>query len=309
MRTLVTGWFSFEEMGATAGDLLARNVACEWLEQAGHTYDVALAPPFTGGVDWRVVNPDDYANVVFVCGPIGNGKPVDALIERFRGRRLVGLDLTMLAPLEEWNPFDLLWMRDSSAGQGGAPDISFASSAEQVPVVGTILIDTQPEYGERDLRQEATDAIQRLVASREMSVVDIDTRLDRNRGGLTTPREVESLIARMDAVLTTRLHGTVLALKNGVPAVVIDAVREGDKVIHQARRLGWPAAFTADAITDDDLGRALDYCLSADGRAKAAACAEQGRAQVTRIREEFVAALHSRASPQTASRPKGGAVP
>jgi hypothetical protein len=301
MRTLVTGWFSFEEMGATAGDLLARDVACGWLQQSGHTYDIALAPPFTGGVDWRTANPDDYAWVVFVCGPMGNGKPVDALIDRFGSRRLVGLDLTMLAPLEHWNPFDLLWVRDSSDGRVGAPDISFGSSASAVPVVGTVLIDTQPEYAERDLRQEATEAIIRLLASREMSVVDIDTRLDRNRGGLRTPREVESLIARMDAVLTTRLHGTVLAIKNAVPAVVIDAVRGGDKVIQQAHRLGWPAAFTADTCSDQDLARALDYCLTAEARAKAAECAERGRAEVARIRDEFVAALSPRGSRKPAS--------
>jgi hypothetical protein len=303
MRTLVAGWFSFEEMGATAGDLLARDVACEWLGEAGHDYDVALAPPFEGGVDWRVVDPDDYEHLVFVCGPMGNGEPVDALIERFSGTRMVGLDLTMLAPLKEWNPFDLLWTRDSNDGRAGAPDISLASSAGPVPVVGTVLIDTQPEYAERDLRREASDAIRRLLASREMSVVDIDTRLDRNRGGLRTPREVESLIARMDAVVTTRLHGTVLALKNGVPAVVIDAVRGGDKVIRQARRLGWPAAFTADAMGDEDLARALDYCLTAEARAKAMECGQRGRAEVARIREEFVAAL----TPSGSRDPSAGA--
>jgi hypothetical protein len=171
-----------------------------------------------------------------------------------------------------------------------------------------VLIDAQPEYAERDLRQEATDAIRRLLASREMSVVAIDTRLDRNRGGLRTPREVESLIARMDAVLTTRLHGTVLALKNGVPAVVIDAVRGGDKVIRQARRLGWPAAFTADACSDEDLDAALDYCLTADARAKAAECAERGRAEVARIRDEFVAALSPSGSRQAIPGPSGGGV-
>jgi hypothetical protein len=53
MKTLVAGWFSFEQMGATAGDLMARDLACDWLERAGHSYDVALAPPFSGGVDWR----------------------------------------------------------------------------------------------------------------------------------------------------------------------------------------------------------------------------------------------------------------
>ena len=32
MKTLVAGWFSFEQMGASAGDLLARDLVCEWLE-------------------------------------------------------------------------------------------------------------------------------------------------------------------------------------------------------------------------------------------------------------------------------------
>jgi hypothetical protein len=51
VKTLVAGWFSFELMGASAGDLLARDVACEWLRDAGREYDIALAPPFTGGVN------------------------------------------------------------------------------------------------------------------------------------------------------------------------------------------------------------------------------------------------------------------
>ena len=33
-KVLVTGWFSFVNGEATAGDLLARGVACEWLESS-----------------------------------------------------------------------------------------------------------------------------------------------------------------------------------------------------------------------------------------------------------------------------------
>ena len=57
MRALVAGWFSWEKYTATAGDLMACDVACDWLRQAGLPFDVALAPPFTGGVDWRTVDP------------------------------------------------------------------------------------------------------------------------------------------------------------------------------------------------------------------------------------------------------------
>ena len=35
MKCLVAGWFSFEQMGATAGDLLAKDLVCSWVERAG----------------------------------------------------------------------------------------------------------------------------------------------------------------------------------------------------------------------------------------------------------------------------------
>ena len=57
MKALVAGWFSFEQMGASAGDLMARDLVCEWLDEAGRAYDVALAAPFEGGVDWRASIP------------------------------------------------------------------------------------------------------------------------------------------------------------------------------------------------------------------------------------------------------------
>ena len=50
------------------------------------------------------------------------------------------------------------------------------------------------------------------------------------RRELRTAEEVESLIARMDVVLTTRLHGLVLALKHGVPVVAIDPIAGGAKL-------------------------------------------------------------------------------
>ena len=47
VRTLVAGWFSFEDMGATAGDLLARDVACSWLERSREVS--TGAPPTRSG--------------------------------------------------------------------------------------------------------------------------------------------------------------------------------------------------------------------------------------------------------------------
>ncbi len=63
MKALVAGWFSFEKCNVTAGDLMARDLACEWVERAGYPYDVALVPPFTGGVDWHSVDPNTYSHL------------------------------------------------------------------------------------------------------------------------------------------------------------------------------------------------------------------------------------------------------
>jgi hypothetical protein len=289
MKVLVAGWFSFEEMGATAGDLLARDLACEWLECAGCSYDVALAPPFIGGVDWRSVDPETYSHLVFVCGPFGNGEPITEFLQRFAGCRLVGVNLSMLESLDAWNPFDLLLERDSSATS--RPDISFLSHRARVPVVGVVLVHPQSEYKKKAAHELANDAVHRLVASREMSSVSIDTRLDTNNTGLRSPAEVESLIGRMDIVVTTRLHGMVLALKQGVPAVAIDPIAGGAKIRRQAETIGWPIMFTANALSDEVLQQAFDYCLTQDARAKAKECYERATRMVKEVREAFVATL------------------
>lgn len=286
MKTLVVGWFSFEEMGATAGDLYCRDLACQWLERAGRAHDVALASPFRGGVDWQAVDPQDYTDVLFVCGPFGNGPPVNGFLERFAGRRLIGLSLSMLEPLDSWNPFDLLLERDSS--RTARPDISFLADTPGVPVVGLVLIDAQPEYGANDARSSADEAIRRLIDSREMAIVRIDTRLDTNRWGLRTPGEIESLIARMDVVITTRMHGMVLALKNGVPAVVIDSVAGGAKIDRQGKTIGWPWVFTVDRLTDAGLQEAFERCLTSEARAEARACAAKARSAVEEVRDRFI---------------------
>jgi hypothetical protein len=288
VKTLVAGWFSFEGMGATAGDLLARDLACEWLREAGRSVEVAHAPPFSGGIDWRSVDPAGYPEVVFVCGPFGNGPPLDGFLERFRAARLIGLDVSLLEPLEAWDPFDLLWERDSS--RTSRPDISFAAPSTVVPVIGLVLVHTQPEY-EGGMHEEVGRSIGRLREAREMAVVEIDTRLDENSTRLSTPGEVEAVIASTDVVITTRVHGLVMALRNSIPALVIDPIAGGAKVRRQAEAVGWPIVFNADQISDPALAEALDRCLSEELRGQAARCGYRAREQVAALRKELIATL------------------
>ena len=62
-----------------------------------------------------------------------------------------------------------------------------------------------------------------------------DTRLATGEPHVpSTAAQVESLLRRLDAVVSSRLHGMVLALKNGVPVVALDPVDGGAKVAAQA---------------------------------------------------------------------------
>jgi Polysaccharide pyruvyl transferase len=297
MRALVAGWFSFEGMNTTAGDLFAKELACDWLSDAGRDFDVALAPAFGDGVDWRTVDPSRYDEVVFVCGPFRRNEITGRFLQRFEGRRLIGLNLSMLEPIEAWNPFDLLIERDSSAA--ARPDITFLWDRPLLPVVGVLLVHAQPQYQANAMHAAAHDAIRRLVAAQRVAAVPIDTRLEGNPMGLRDPAAIESVIARMDLVVTTRLHGMVLALKNGVPALAVDPVGGGAKIARQARAIGWPVRFTADALTDRMLSDAFDYCLTAEARAEARACRDRAKGLARQVRDQFLGSIAS-------GRPGGG---
>jgi hypothetical protein len=291
---LAAGLFSFPTHGATAGDLIACDVVCRWLTEAGVKYDVAFAPPFSGGCDWRSVDPRTYSHVVWICGPLGkNTEAFSRLRRRFaqEPRRWIGINLSMIEAVEAWNPFDVLLERDSSRVERA--DTSFGAEAVQLPVVGLVQVEPfAPLFPDRDRQEDARGAARRLAYERPAAVVEIDTRLDiENASGLRTPAEIEVLIARMDVVVTTRLHGLALALKNGVPAVAVDPVAGGDKIAAQARAVDWPCAFAADKASDEVMSEALTFALSEEGRARARASAERGRHSVEALREEFVRAL------------------
>jgi len=287
VKALVAGWFSYQHSDFTAGDLLASDVVAAWLEQAAVPFDIAVARPLTGGVDIQAIAAPDYSVVIFVCGPFMRNHWEAAFLGQFADQFLIGINLSMPFPLHAWNPFDVLIERDSD--RIARPDLSLLSPRQILPVVGVCLCDP---YDEADVPR-ANTFVQRLLDSREMACVPIDTRLDRNATGLRTKSEVESLLARMDAVVTTRLHGTILSLRNGVPPVVIDPEPGGGRIRRQAESLGWPFVFTVDRLEDAALRTALTRCLAPEARALARRAASAGAARLHDMRALFVEALSS----------------
>lgn len=274
MRVLITGWPSFLHGEATAGDVLAMQAVHEALTSAGVPCQAAWSPVFRpGGPSLDDADPVRFTHLVFACGP-AHGEQIQRLHERFARCRRIAVGVSVIDPADPAVlGFHAVLARD---GGGGEPrrDLAAEPSMPDVPVVGIALAPGQPEYGSRRRHERVEEELTGWLNARDCARVPLDTRLDVNGWrNATTPGQTEALIRRLDLVVTTWLHGLVLALKNGVPALAIDPVEGGAKVGAQARAWNWPALVTAGsgspALCPDELERHWEWCLA--GRAAAAA--------------------------------------
>ena len=76
-----------------------------------------------------------------------------------------------------------------------------------------------------------------------------------------------------------------------VPVVAVDPSNEGDKIIRQARSVGWPAVLRVDELTDEALQAAFEFCRTPEARVLAAECAARGRVAGDEVRELLLAEL------------------
>jgi hypothetical protein len=302
VRILVTGWFSFDEAEITAGDLLARDTAVRWLAESGLPHDVAVAENFrrAGDVGLAEADPGAYTDVVFVCGPAA-GKLVEEMFGRFPHARRLALGVSAVDGTAGL-ALDALLERDSDAAV--RPDLSLAGPATATAtatgrpaVIGVVLVHDQPEYSGRHRLSDAHALLGAALSRVDAARVQLDTRLHQHEPHLCrTPAQVESALARCDAIATTRMHGMALALKAGVPAVGVDPVTGSGKVSAQARALGWPGVARVGETSAGELAGLLRWSLSAEARAMAGAVAGQARPALERLRAEFLALFPASAS-------------
>lgn len=289
MRVLVTGWFAVHGGEVTAGDALAAATVRDWLHEAGVPHDVAMAEGLRADGDLAPerVDPAAYTHVLFVCGPTASGR-VTRLLEPFS--HCVRLAVGTSQPDGTSGPFDAVLARD---GDGPPrPDLSLGAPPQRTPVVAAVLAHEQPEYGERGRHAAANALVGQVLADTGVAPLPVDTRLDpRDDLACTTSAQLQSVLARADAVLTTRLHGLVLALRAGVPALALDPIAGGAKVAAQTTALGWPAARVVDQTDAPELGGLLRWCLEEEARALAGVAAQRGRAGLERVRTELLSLL------------------
>ena len=278
MRTLVVGWSSVLHGEATAGDVLAMDAVAEALRAGGIVHDVAwsavMCPP--GGLRLDDVEPARYTRLVFVCGP-ATGRSIAELHERFAHCRRIAVGVSVLDPADPVTAgFSRVIARDRP-GAAARRDLAARPVPELVPVLGVYLTSGQHEYGARRRHEDVRAGLEQWLGDLDAARLPLDTRLDPRDWRLpATAAQVGSVLARLDTVVTMRMHGLVLALRAGVPALAVDPVAGGGKVTAQARAWDWPAVVAADELDAGGSGaRRLDellqWCLSADGRAAAQA--------------------------------------
>jgi hypothetical protein len=288
MRVLLTGWFSFLDGEATAGDVLSLEAVRSALADVPH--DVAWSPVFRPGeLTLDDADPRTYTHVVFVCGPL-HGPQLRGLHERYAGCRRIAVGVSVIDPGDPAvTGFDVILPRDAPDA-GVRRDLAALPGTSPVPVAGIVLAPGQEEYGAARRHDDVHERLTSWLAGLDCARLVLDTRLDHDDWrSFGTADQLLSAVARLDVVVTTRLHGLVTALRCGVPALAVDPVSGGAKVAAQARAWEWPALLTADELSEDALDHWWHWCRGPEGRATAA----RARTPDTSLLDDLRTALHA----------------
>ncbi|MGW7821147.1 polysaccharide pyruvyl transferase family protein [Streptomyces puniciscabiei] len=271
-RVLLTGWFSFRDGEATAGGVLAQRQASAALAGAAIRHDTAWSPGFRrGALSLEAARPEAYDTLLFVCGPV-HGPQVAALHARFRTCRRLAAGVSVVDPADPAaTGFHEILARDGTAAPARHDLAATAPAGPLPPVAGVVLSHGQGEYGARRRHEEVNARLTGWLAGKDCARLPADTRLATDDWRLcATAEQFLALVSRCDVVVTTRLHGLVLALRTGTPVIAVDPVAGGAKVGAQARALGWPALVDAGALHEELLDHWWRWALSGTGRLAAA---------------------------------------
>ena len=263
-KVLLTGWFSFRDGEATAGDVLALRRVEDVLLGTGIPYDVAWSPGFRPeALHLDRLWPKDYSHLVFVCGPL-HGPQIEELHRRFAHCVRIAVGTSVIDPASPAvTGFHRVLPRDGPDSEPVEDLAARAPDAPARPVVGVILTHGQHEYGELRRHGQVAEEVTRWLAGKDCGRLELETRLDTHDWHLSaTPAQLQSVLARLDLVVTDRLHGLVIALRVGTPVLAVDPVDGGAKMTAQARACGWPALVPAERLNVRQLDRWWDWCLT-----------------------------------------------
>lgn len=270
-------------------------MVCQWLTEARIPYDVASnGEDGVTGPRLLEIDPAKYSIFIFVCGP-WYPKVHALLLEQFSHCLKIGVNLTVAEP--GLAGFDALLARDNP--QEHRADLAFARQPERLPVVGVLLVERQAAYGSRQRHLYVKKVFEEYLSSGKVVPLHFDTVIFGNQVGLESGAAFESLLRKVDVLITNRLHGLVLGLKNNVPVAAVDSVAGGGKVSAQAKSLGWPVLIPVEELSVETLDETVKKCLGQDMLPLLEAVHRQAAASLSQTKTEFLELLPTPESPST----------
>lgn len=253
-------WWGSGPHGATLGDLLAvRNLSVA-LAGRGRPHSIVSHPRYAEPGHVAVVDParlkPGIDTLVFVCGPLVNTGRLSFLLDRFPRARKLAVGVSVLAHEAALNRrFTGFVARD-----GMTPshfDLSIAAVEPPSPPAagrplraGLCFRGPQKEYRGRACRAERAEELLTGLARRfALEPVPFSTELGAGRSAADVQKHFRSV----DVVLTTRLHGSLLALAAGKPVIAIDQIAGAAKLLPVIGRTGWRHALAVDEASEDGL--------------------------------------------------------
>lgn len=298
MRVLITGWPSFWHGEATAGDVAAMDRVAAGLATAGIPHDIAWSPVLhPRGLTLDDAAPRNYTDLVFVCGPV-HGRQVEELHERYAHCHRVAIGCSVIDPHSAaYTGFHAVAPRDSP-GSPPRRDLASAVPPGGAPVAAVVLSPGQREYGSDRRHDVVHRQVLEWINEITCAPMVVDTRLDSHNGRMcSSVEEVAALLARADVVITSRVHGLVFALVQGIPALALDTIAGGGKVSAQAAAWDWPAVLPAEDMQGSAeharslLDRWWNWCCGPDAtalaQARAAEAPAAGRREMSWLLDEL----------------------
>lgn len=266
-KILLAWWGALNNGGETAGDLLSVIAISNELHKLGVRHDTAthrLYEELENPIRWEEVDANDYDKLVFICGPIiYENDSFCHLLKKFDHCEKIAVGVSGLVETsgDATTSFDKILSRDGIDKHTHNIDLSlnmlshktgdFLSRKEPSDklTLGLCLRGPQREYGKENcLSNRVDDLINKLKSRSDFVIKIIDTKLNPSR---PCPMGIYDQFGECDLIITTRLHGSLLALAHATPFVAIDQIKGRAKVSKQLALIDWPYSFSVEDITDD----------------------------------------------------------